>query len=204
LTTRALALADVLGINPGIGGDHGISPATILSKENTNTELLHKSSPKITKLSVLVRLPLSLKNVRLIPLTDVDIHVPANIKVVGLDIRVIVIALVHKGDNFLEEIQSLATVMALVMININVIIARPIRRKTTRNLVVIIATHLVGIADKINLARLDIQDQGGMISDGQGGLDAILLTNPLDGGSKGLLEFLRNVGHLWTPGVYRL
>ena len=50
---------------------------------------------------------LLLDHIGLVPLTDVDIDIPTNVKIVHLNTRIVVVAIVHSGKQFGEEFLSL-------------------------------------------------------------------------------------------------
>lgn len=141
----------------------------------------------------------SLNHVGLVPLTDVDIDVPADIEVIGLGLRVVMIALIHQGNDLAQELQSATREVAAIVIGIHRHIAILDRLKTLRNLIVIPTAGQITVADEVDLARLDVENQRRMMTHSQRGFDAVLFAHSLDSGSQFRLEFFRDISHDLLP-----
>ena len=141
----------------------------------------------------------SLNNIGLVPLTDVDIDVPADIEIVGLGFRVVVITPIHQGNDLAQKLQSTTREVAAIVIGIHRHMAILDRLKTLRNLIVISTAGQIAVADEVDLARLDVQNQRRMMTHCQTGPNTVLLTHSLDSGSQFRFEFLRDISHDLLP-----
>ena len=139
---------------------------------------------------------LFLQNVRGVPLTDVDVHVPTHIKVVGHGIRVVVIAHHHGGVDFGNEGQSLAGIMRLEVIRVDAFVTLGVRLEPLSHLIVVVAADFVTVTDEVNFARLDIEHQSATAGDRQRSLDAVFFADGLDLGGQSFFAILRNISHL--------
>jgi hypothetical protein len=61
--------------------------------------------------------------------------------------------------------------------------------------VVIAATSLIEVVDKVNVALADIQDQSAMIADRQSAFDTVLTADGLDHGGNRCFAFLTTICH---------
>jgi len=104
-------------------------------------------------------------NVRFVPLADVDIYVPTHIEIVRLNIRTVVVAVVHDSKYLFQESLGLTIIMILIPVGINLIMARSVGLEPARNLIVAITTDAVAVADEIDTARLEVEHQSRVAAD---------------------------------------
>lgn len=121
--------------------------------------------------------------VGLVPLTNIHIHIPAHIEIVGLDVRVVVVTVVHCSQNFLQERLSLTVEMLVIPVRVNIqvlVLADVIDLFLSHFLAVSLIVGLDIVLNEINRTRLDVQNQGAVITHRQSALNLVLCQNSLN------------------------
>jgi len=114
------------------------------------------------------------------------------VEVVALSVRMIkILRTLHCSDNLSQKRLCLTAEMFMKPIGVHI------------NLVLsdMSALSFVIVLDEVDLARLNVENKRGVMLNCKRTLDAILLQNGPDGGSKFLLHFLRHVSHDVNPFV---
>ncbi len=137
------------------------------------------------------------KFVGLVPLSDINIYIPAYIEVVGLDIRLVPIALLHCSKELLEGLFCFPrkVVAEVVRIHIN----RCSSRSKTYSPTKLSLASFIEVLDEIDLAGLDIQDQRRIIPNRKRTLQPVPGQNGFDFGGDFRFGFLGHVGHENSP-----
>lgn len=125
-------------------------------------------------------------SVGLVPLTHVDVDVPAHIEVVGLDVAVVVVTQIHSRDNFFEEEVRITIKVVLKPVLVDV------DTEFFGRLTVLLVSH---IGEEVDFTFFDVQHQNRMVANCEGGFDAVLLADLLDTGSEFCFHILGNVCH---------
>ena len=133
--------------------------------------------------------------VGLVPLANVNIHVPTHTKVVGLDIAIVVVALVHSREHLGQERKRLTVVVTLEMVRVHLTVLARVRAKALRHLVVVGAANSVAVGDEVDLARLQIQTQSRVVANRESALDTILLEDSLNLGGNLCFLLLTHICH---------
>ena len=89
--------------------------------------------------------------------------------------------------------------MALVVIGIDTDVAILDGLKAPGHLIVITTAGLITVIDEVDLARLDVENQSGVMTHGQTGPNAVLFTHSLDSGSQFRFAFLGDISHDLLP-----
>ena len=131
-----------------------------------------------------------------VPTADIDVYIPAHVKVVGLDVAAVVIAHHHCSIDFFEEVQCLATEMLLKVVGVDTDTAGSIWLHYFIETAIVFAHSFIVVIDKIDVTLANIEHQRAVILDCKASFDAVLLTNRFD--NRGNLSFalLANVGHV--------
>jgi hypothetical protein len=140
------------------------------------------------------------QRVGFIPPSDIDITIPASIKVIGLHVTAIMVPGIHGRDNFTQESQGRVGEVFLIPVGIDAQASAGMVLPVTPMVAVgSFATHGIVIGNEVNGARLNRQHQGRTVAHADGGPDAVLLANGPNRGGQLLLEFLTDVGHACSP-----
>ena len=121
--------------------------------------------------------------IRLVPRTDVHGLVPTYVKVVGLNVRTVMVADIHQANQFHDELAALASEMlaAPIRIDLNCLVVVQGLRSAVRVLARIrFVASFERVAAKVELAGFDIDHKGRMMMHADGRFHAITLTMSLD------------------------
>ena len=97
--------------------------------------------------------------------------------------------------NLIEKFQSTAAKVALKVIGVDTDVIVGAGPPTLGQEVVIAATSLIEVADKVDVTLADCQDQSAMIADRQRAFDTILTADGLDHRNNRRFAFLADICH---------